>query len=73
MDSEGRILVDFIGRFERLQADFQTVCARIGRTVSLPHVKNTEHAHYRECYTPETREIIAEWFKEHIELFGYEF
>jgi len=29
-DEAGRLLVDFVGRFERLQADFDVICARIG-------------------------------------------
>jgi hypothetical protein len=29
-DDSGRLLVDFVGRFERLQADFDTICSRIG-------------------------------------------
>ena len=29
-DEAGRLLVDFVGRFERLQADFDVVCARVG-------------------------------------------
>jgi len=37
-DREGNLLVDFIGRFETLQADFDTVCERLGISdSSLPH------------------------------------
>jgi hypothetical protein len=37
-DEKGRLLADFVGRFETLQADFDVVCRRLGipRT-SLPH------------------------------------
>ena len=35
---DGRLLVDFVGRFESLQTDFDTVCARLGiEDSSLPH------------------------------------
>ncbi len=37
-DAEGRILVDFIGRFESLDDDFSEICRRIGRRASLPHL-----------------------------------
>jgi len=37
-DSSGRLLVDFVGRFETLQADFDRVCDRLGLKDSrLPH------------------------------------
>ena len=37
-DADGRLLVDFVGRFETLQADFDRVCERLGLADSqLPH------------------------------------
>ena len=37
-DSGGRLLVDFVGRFEHLQRDFTEVCARLGiEDAELPH------------------------------------
>jgi hypothetical protein len=38
-DTQGRLLVDFVGRFERLQADFDRVRERLGiAAAALPHV-----------------------------------
>lgn len=37
-DSGGRLMVDFVGRFENLQADFDEVCRRLGiEDSALPH------------------------------------
>ena len=37
-DAEGRLLVDFVGRFENLQRDFAEVCGRLGiENPELPH------------------------------------
>lgn len=37
-DRQGNLLVDFVGRFESLQQDFDRVCERLGIVVSsLPH------------------------------------
>ena len=45
-DEDGRLLVDFVGRFERLQEDFLQVCQRMGLApMRLPHVNRAqEHA-----------------------------
>ena len=38
-DEDGRLLVDFVGRYERLQADFTSVCTRLGiSNQTVPHV-----------------------------------
>lgn len=37
-DGDGRLLVDFVGRYESLQADFDKVCERLGMPATpLPH------------------------------------
>jgi hypothetical protein len=71
---DGRILVSFVGRFERLQADFDTLCATVGRTSRpLPHLNRSERGEYRSYYDDETRDIVAEWFRSDVEAFGYTF
>ena len=73
-DEKGRILVNFVARFENLQADFDTVCERIGRQqVPLPHRKQSKHGDYRDLYDAETRGIIGDWFRRDIEQFNYTF
>lgn len=63
VDTSGAVMVDFVGRFEDLQADFATVCRRMGRpVVELPHLKATKRLPYEEYYDVRTREIVAEFF-----------
>ena len=47
-DEDGNCLVDFVGRFESLQQDFDTVSRRIfGEPVTLPHRNESSRAGIR--------------------------
>jgi len=74
VDSNGKVLADFIGKFERLEEDWAFVAEKLGITERLPHRRASLRArHYTEYYTARTREIIATKFQVDIEHFGYEF
>jgi Sulfotransferase family len=76
IDLRGNLVVDFIGRYERLQADFATACLRIGIPApSLPHARaaNDRSKDYRTYYTDETAELVARHFARDIEMLGYRF
>lgn len=72
VDESGHIIIDFIGRFENLQADFDHLCDHLQiRRQSLPHFKKTEHIHYSAYYTGTARENVEEIYREDIDCFGY--
>ena len=71
---DGRMSMDFVGRFENLQRDFDKVCSTLGiPLVTLPHVFKTEHASYTEYYDGEMQGIVARLYADDIAEFGYKF
>jgi hypothetical protein len=72
-DEDGRVLVDFVARFERLSADMGWLQERIGRRFTLGHYNKTEREPYRTYYDERSRAIVEDWFARDIEAFGYTF
>lgn len=70
---EGEIGVDFVGRFENLQADWQYVCSQIGvPPPQLTHWRKGSHLYYKYYYTPETWDIVGKIYQRDIDLFNYQ-
>jgi hypothetical protein len=73
-DSTERELVNFIGRYERLQVDFKKVCDLIGiDRVVLPVLNSSMREDYREYYSRTSRQLIYSAYRRDIELFRYKF
>ena len=66
--------MDFIGKFENLQEDFNKVCDKIGvKRERLPHRKKSIRKPYRDYYNSNTKKIVENLYGEDIEHFGYRF
>ena len=72
-DKSGKPIVDFVGRFETIQKDYETVCDHLCLAAALPWLNASEHANYRDYYDAQTRYIIERQFARDIDLFGYSF
>lgn len=71
-DGNGTGLFDFLGRFERLQADFDRVTAQVGlEPMKLPHLNKSSRMPWPDYYTPDTMRVVAQVYAEDIDLFGY--
>lgn len=73
---EGRPVLDFIGRYENIQADFQTVCEKLNLPFSpLPVLNKSglKTGHYSTHYTPKGIDLVAEAYSQEIDFLGYQF
>ena len=73
LNSAGEPLVDFVGRFERLTADFAAVCTRLGLRCALPHRNLSAHRDYRTYYDCDSRGTVERRYGDDIERFRYLF
>jgi hypothetical protein len=75
IDLTGKIVVDYVGRYERLVEDYEEICRRIGiPSKQLPHRRKAkDRREYRSYYDDETATLVAEHYRRDIEDFGYEF
>lgn len=69
----GDLCVDFIGRFEWLERDFEHVMDKLGIDASLPHRRRGAGKSYQEAYSPEMVDIVRSLYSRDIERFAYRF
>ena len=79
-NEKGELKMDFIGRFENLQKDFNEICESIGLPLyKLSHhnqrktKSRTRRSFYKDLYNDKTINQVGEIYKDDIELFGYEY
>jgi len=73
-DFNETIDIDFIGRFENLEEDVNSLGKLLNMKIKLPHInQNLPVVHYSTAYTDELEELIRVHYKEDIEMFDYSF
>ena len=70
---DGRLLVDFVGRFESLSSDFEFVCRVLDLEATLLRANSTLHHDYRRYYDDRLAEAVGRFFAADAERFGYSF
>jgi hypothetical protein len=74
---DGKVAMDYIGRYETVADDFAEVLRRIGLdgAATLPVSNTTDRGgkRYQSYYNDRTRRMVADWYAPEIEYFGYTF
>jgi hypothetical protein len=71
---DGQLDVDYVGRVEQMQADYDAVCARIGiPSRALDKVNSSKRGDYRQYYDQALIDGVAELYRRDLDLFGYSF
>ncbi len=71
-DANGKVIVDFIGRFENIAADFNSISCRLDLAMTLPHLNRTDHLPPSEAFEPEAEARIRELWAVDFETLGYD-
>lgn len=72
-DSKENIKVDFIGKVEKIEEDFQQVKDVLGVKAKLRQRNKSRHKNYVNSYNEKTKKIVQEFYSKDIELFNYKF
>ncbi len=73
---DGKLSMDYYGRFETIEQDFKTICNHIGLgDVELLQVNvgKYDKSSHQPWYSVRAREAVAAFYKQDIENFNYEF
>lgn len=72
IDQKGQLLVDFLGRFETIEADADRLAEMLGfRANQMPRLNLGRHAPYYDLYDADTQAIVARAYRKDFEIFGY--
>ena len=66
--------MNFVGSYESLERDFnQMMSMHFNRedNIELPRINTSSHLHYTHYYNDSTRELVAEEYKEDIQVLRY--
>ena len=72
-DWKGKILVDFVGRFESLDKDVKRLSEHLSKNFKLNHLNKTTKVDYTEVYTNEMIEKVKNIYKKDLQIFNYSF
>ena len=74
---EGQALVDYVGKYEQLDKDWQLIAAKHTLDPQLEYSNSSKknpgcHEDYRLYYTEPLVQLVYERYRKDVEMFGYE-
>lgn len=73
-DGGGGLGVDYVGRFETLDASMDEIRGRIGLpALTLEKANASERGHYAAYYDAELERMVADFYADDLRAFGYRF
>lgn len=72
-NTHGEIAIDFIGRYENLQTDYDYIRSQINIGEQLPQKNVSRQSDFREVYTTQMIDKIARVYERDIAEFDYDF
>jgi hypothetical protein len=76
LHANGKLAVDFVGRYERLESDFRIVAEKLGIQSDLPMRNKTQRKRedFRTAYIKtDSIAVIGEIYKQDLKAFNYAF
>lgn len=73
-DSDGKLVMDEVGRYEDLQSSLDAIMQRLGlASATLPVMNRSSHAHFQQSYDEELKDLVQAFYAKDLELFNYDF
>jgi chondroitin 4-sulfotransferase 11 len=72
-DYKLKVKLDFLGRFENIDLDFDFINSKLGLYSQLKHLNKSNNASYCEFYSDEMIKIVSQVYREDILIFNYKF
>jgi hypothetical protein len=72
-DKYNKVKLDFIGYLENIDEDFEYICNKMKIQATLQNSNKSNRNNYQDYYSDETKAVVAEVYKQDIELLGYDF
>ncbi|MEO0406177.1 MAG: sulfotransferase family 2 domain-containing protein [Cyanobacteria bacterium P01_A01_bin.135] len=73
----GQLKIDFIGKLETIEADFDAIRKTLNIDCRIRHLNRSkptsDRRGYRRSYTAQSQRIVEQVYQKDIEVFGYEF
>jgi hypothetical protein len=72
-DESGRVMVDYLGRFESIESAYVDLGRRFGVTLPVPsHENKSQHRRYETYYDEKLRSVVARAYRADFERLGYQ-